>query len=814
MNMRRLKKLTVAVLTVALVLTSMTTVFATTPATIANADKAVTLKDLGLYSGQDANDPKVGLENALTTQDSLIFLAKLFGYNEAANKLTADEVAKGLAKFDDAASISEYAKNVVAYSATNGILSGSTKDGKFFVGAKDTVTAARFATFMLKQMGITVADYKVSVAKLAETKGSKVDATLTGDLNRDAAVGIMYGALTAEKASGKTVIADIVGNNADLQKKAIKAGLMVAEPTQDSGKTGNTSGSGSTGNTSGGGSTGNTGGGGSSSGDVTGPTVKSVSVEKNLSVKLTFSEVLKASTVNLSNFTFKSVEDGQAVSFTVEYPVDEDNKVVRLNVAEKLDDNTEYEVVVKKAIKDATGNQMKNDYLTTFTIGDVTGPTVNSVSVEKNLSVKLAFNEVLKENTVNLSNFTFKSVEDGQAVSFTVEYPVDEDNKVVRLNVAEKLDDNTEYEVVVKKEIEDAAGNQMKNDYVTTVTTGDNVPPEIDEDDCRVVKAEGKIYLKFSKPMDQSQMLNHLNYRVQPKNGADWHDVDSNEISKISERVVLIVLDEDIDSPDVEIKSISDLAGNPLFGSTASKTLIDINVELELTKIKSADLIATNKIKVEFNTELATFNAADVILSLDRDSVTTPGSLRIDSVESQTVNDHGNTEIVLTLNEDINTDATVTSNREPIYIITEENPLSTSVFGIGLSKSNKDVGDKTPPEVVMFNYNGLGDLAPYVVTSLTGDMQAEGTEGYIYIAFTESILSDSLSIDAFEVDGYTILDVEVKGDNENVIFLRVKADSDDTKTYPYVTKRPNICDMLGNEFVASDSEIWKVRPYY
>ena len=521
----------------------------------------------------------------------------------------------------------------------------------------------------------------------------------------------MYGALTAEKASGKTVIADIVGNNADLQKKAIKAGLMVAEPTQDSGKTGNTSGSGSTGNTSGGGSTGNTGGGGSSSGDVTGPTVK-------------------------------------------------------------------------------------------------------SVSVEKNLSVKLAFNEVLKENTVNLSNFTFKSVEDGQAVSFTVEYPVDEDNKVVRLNVAEKLDDNTEYEVVVKKEIEDAAGNQMKNDYVTTVTTGDNVPPEIDEDDCRVVKAEGKIYLKFSKPMDQSQMLNHSNYMVQPRDGENWRELDANEISKISERVVLIVLDEDIDSPDVEIKSISDSAGNPLFGSTDSKTLIDINVELELTKIKSADLIATNKIKVGFNTELATFNDADVILSLDRDSVTTPGSLRIDSVESQTVNDHGNTEIVLTLNEDINTDATVTSNREPIYIITEENPLSTSVFGIGLSKSNKDVGDKTPPEVVMFNYNGLGDLAPYVVTSLTGDMQAEGTEGYIYIAFTESILSDSLSIDAFEVDGYTILDVEVKGDNENVIFLRVKADSDDTKTYPYVTKRPNICDMLGNEFVASDSEIWKVRPYY
>lgn len=245
--MRNLRKLTAAVLAVALVLTSMTTAFAADLAALAYADKAATLKDLGLYSGQDANDPKVGLENALTTQDSLIFLAKLFGYNEAANKLTADQVTEALAKFDDAASISDYAKNVVAYSAANSILSGSTQNDKFFVGAKDTVTAARFATFMLRQMGYTVPDYRTSVAQLAETKGSKVEATITGDLIRDTAVGMMYGALTAEKASGKTVIADIVGDKVDLKAKAEKLGLIEPEAKtgQDSGLKSESSGSGS-----------------------------------------------------------------------------------------------------------------------------------------------------------------------------------------------------------------------------------------------------------------------------------------------------------------------------------------------------------------------------------------------------------------------------------------------------------------------------------------------------------------------------------------------------------------------------------------
>ena len=229
--MRNLRKLTAVVIAIALVLTSMTAVFAadTTATTVVNGDKAVTLKDLGLYAGTNPDDPKDGLDGALTTQDSLIFLAKLFGYNEAANKLTADEVADALAKFDDADSISTYAKNVVAYSAINNILSGSTKDGKFFVGAKDTVTAARFATFMLKQMGYTVADYKAAVADLAATKGSKVSATLTGDLTRDDAVGAMYGVLTAEKVSGKTVIADIVGTDAAKKAIAEKAGLIAVE---------------------------------------------------------------------------------------------------------------------------------------------------------------------------------------------------------------------------------------------------------------------------------------------------------------------------------------------------------------------------------------------------------------------------------------------------------------------------------------------------------------------------------------------------------------------------------------------------------
>jgi hypothetical protein len=127
--MKYLKKMSAVILSAALLFTSMTAVSADVTGTTPNAEYASTLRDLGLYSGQDANDPYYGLENALTTQDSLIFLAKLFGYFDTATALAYDEVAEGLAKFDDVDSIAEYAKGVVAYSAANGILNGMT-DGE------------------------------------------------------------------------------------------------------------------------------------------------------------------------------------------------------------------------------------------------------------------------------------------------------------------------------------------------------------------------------------------------------------------------------------------------------------------------------------------------------------------------------------------------------------------------------------------------------------------------------------------------------------------------------------------------------------
>lgn len=441
--MRNPKKLVAVVLTGALILTSINPVFAAIndEAGIANADKAAALKNLGLYSGQDANDPRVGLNDALTTQDSLIFLAKLFGYNEAANALTADQVAEGLAKFDDAASIADYAKNVVAYSATNSILSGSTRDDKFFVGAKDTVTAARFATFMLRQMGYTVPDYKKSVAMLAETKGSKIDAALTGDLTRDDAVGVMYGALTAEKASGKTVLVDIIGNRADLRARAEEAGLL--PPSSSSG-----GGSGS----------------GSSYVPLAATTVKALN---NKQLMVTFSVPMdKESAENQSNYIVKDRKETEKSLTNTSCKLGSDRKTVTITldstVQDCLTNASLAEVIVNKNILAANGEKLGTDKVFEVPIQDGILPTVTEAKGVGNQLIEIVFSEPVCEggnNTATLtpSNFSVKS----GTYNYSVE-KAELDLNVIHLELGTKL-----IEGPISVTVNDAGlgGNNVIQDY-------------------------------------------------------------------------------------------------------------------------------------------------------------------------------------------------------------------------------------------------------------------------------------------------------------------------------------------------------------
>lgn len=239
--MRNLRKLTAVVLAVALVLTSMAAAFAATEesttsassVTVVNGDKAAVLKELKLYAGMDKDDPKVGLEKPLQVQQALAYLATEFGYKAEADKMDDEDAGKILAKYVDAKDISKDFTKVVAYSVQEGVIAGEIdKAGKLYIRPSAAVTAARFATFMLKGMGYDLTgSFTESVAQLAEVEGSKIDADATGDLTRDAAVGFMYGILTAKTESGKTVAENLLAADSSLQSVLSKNSLLPVNGT-------------------------------------------------------------------------------------------------------------------------------------------------------------------------------------------------------------------------------------------------------------------------------------------------------------------------------------------------------------------------------------------------------------------------------------------------------------------------------------------------------------------------------------------------------------------------------------------------------
>ena len=238
--MRNLRKLTAVVLAVALVLTSMAAAFAATEesttansVTVVNGDKAAVLKELKLYAGMDKDDPKVGLEKPLQVQQALAYLATEFGYKAEADEMADEDVSKILKEYVDAKEISKDFTKVVAYSVQEGVIKGViTNDGKLYIKPADTVTAARFATFMVKALGYDLAgSWTEAVAQLAEVEGSKIDAEAKGDLTRDAAVGFMYGILTAKTKSGKTVAENLLAADSSLQSVLSKNNLLPVNGT-------------------------------------------------------------------------------------------------------------------------------------------------------------------------------------------------------------------------------------------------------------------------------------------------------------------------------------------------------------------------------------------------------------------------------------------------------------------------------------------------------------------------------------------------------------------------------------------------------
>jgi len=194
------------------------------------SSEAQVLNDLGLYNGVSSTtfDPDLG--TALNRETGVVMLLRIFGLEEQALAMTdADTI---LSKFTDAATISSWAKNQVAYAVKNGLVCGYP-DGTF--GSKDALLGKAYCTLILRQLGFTP-DYHNAPAELADAGGlTAPEASLFSEkcLVKDDLVGISFGSLSAKDLSGGTVIAKLVEDGVVEEAAAVDSGLVeevVVEP--------------------------------------------------------------------------------------------------------------------------------------------------------------------------------------------------------------------------------------------------------------------------------------------------------------------------------------------------------------------------------------------------------------------------------------------------------------------------------------------------------------------------------------------------------------------------------------------------------
>jgi len=199
--MRNLKTILTVVLTVTFVITSTVTAFAANPYT--NTSKAETLKERGLFADKDTG---LALGDSITREEGIALVLDFFNLSEEAKKLSDTDVTAILAKYNDKDKISDWARQFVAYAIKNNLSVGT---GANIWGPKQSVDGNTFAAWALAEMGYKVT-FTTALEQLMNVDGTEIPPDYMQYKNkiidRDVAVGIMYGLLSSNFADGSGTV--------------------------------------------------------------------------------------------------------------------------------------------------------------------------------------------------------------------------------------------------------------------------------------------------------------------------------------------------------------------------------------------------------------------------------------------------------------------------------------------------------------------------------------------------------------------------------------------------------------------------------
>jgi len=347
-------------------------------------------------------------------------------------------------------------------------------------------------------------------------------------------------------------------------------------------------------------------------------------------------------------------------------------------------------------LTDLYGVKVPNQTFTYTVVADTTPPTVSEVKVNTNTSFDIVFSEeVNATEAAKADNYEILKA-DGSKVSFSVSIV---DTKTVRLSAA--LEDSATYTINVKA-MKDVAGNAMESAYSVQKTIGDNTAPTVSD---KYLVGSDTIYIVYSEAMNESDIGNKANYLVAKSDAVPAYATlgDNDTVTVVSNKKVKITIKDGglvAGETDVKIGPVKDLAGKRLYGDATFQTEIS-NIPASTLGIDGAQLIAKNKIKVIFNKEIGAFDPGEIAIRKTDGSATTT-TYRFQSVESNTVNSDGKTEIVIVLDNDVAynaKDTTITGDAIEVYSV--GTPANTkSLEGTVLAAGQRaTIDDKLAPAV-------------------------------------------------------------------------------------------------------------------
>lgn len=627
--MKNLKKVLASLVVVAMMASmAIMPAFAETFNYQAEAEK---LYAVGLYKGisTDPNNPDLDLATLLDRQTGVVMLLRLFGQEEEAKLLSDEQANSLLAKFSDAGTIADWAKRQVAYAVEKGFVKGY-EDSTFRPTAG--LNGKAYASLLLQQLGYDGDfDYHQAAIKLSQVGGLTASQATTfnsdAQLNKDALVGISYGALQAKfKADGKKVIKALIESKYVDEEKVKEAGIPYADivsvaeiadvtvdiggtptlpatvtATYDNGTTAEVAVTWPTVDTSAAGEF-----------EITG-TIADTDVTAKVKVIVMPAELRVAGSTSgnrrelILNFN-RPVGDADKAKDVGSYKVkknevinaelSEDKMTVTLLVKDTIANQSDVEVTVKKDVG------LKEDATVTIeNVKDVSAPEVASVEAIGNTYIRVTYTEPVQTTAKTGSNYTI----DGKSFAAS-KIEMASNEKVVNITLKNALSDG-EHKLVVKNKVSDFAGFAIEDNETTFTVVEDKEAPTGEVESA----TQTKVVIKFSEPVKTP----------------DEDDVYTNtkaEIEKLelSDDGTTYTITFSLDDPlpasggKITIDNLSDYSGNKTdFVVTVKPDYDEENPEIVGYEIKDNQ----TKIVIEFSEDVYDDSGDYELLNADGDEV-------------------------------------------------------------------------------------------------------------------------------------------------------------------------------------------------